>query len=221
MSTALLIILASGSPRRREILSLLGKPFEVMVPKREELPGKGSPEDRVKALARAKGEEILEELKEAAPGECLVIAADTLVFLGEESFGKPKDREDARRMLNTLSGKTHQVWTGVYLGCPGRAGFPVSFAEKSEVTFRALDEEELSWYLSTKEPYDKAGAYAVQGMFSPFIREIRGDFYNVMGLPLSELYQRLKESGVYLIRTASPGKSKIRFSQGLLDHSNT
>ncbi len=179
---------------------MLGVPFEVMVPQNEEKPEAGSPEETVKALARAKGEEIAGRLC-AAPGErTLIISADTMVFLDGEAFGKPKDKEDARRMLEALSGRTHQVLTGVYLDMPGEEGdFPVNFAEESEVSFQTLEDSELSWYLSTPEPWDKAGAYAVQGLFAPFIRGIRGDFYNVMGLPLSEICRRLKERKVRLI----------------------
>ena len=205
------IILASASPRRREILSLLGIPFEVMPSACEEAFEETDPAKLVCSLSRQKGEEVAGRLSADMENPTLVLAADTIVWFQGRAFGKPANQEEAYETLRILSGHTHQVYTGVYLGMvPEQSvnitqnqnqnkAFPRSFSVMSEVTFCPLKEEELRWYVSTKEPYDKAGAYAVQGVFAPFIEKINGDYYNVMGLPISRVYHELKQAGIDLL----------------------
>ena len=206
------LILASGSPRRKQILSLLDIPFQVMIPEGEEKAGDLPPEELVKVLSAQKGREIAEKLRQQeidiTQGKAtLILAADTVVALEGEVFGKPKDRQDAERMLMRLSGREHEVFTGVYITCVNAdapdtepAPFPISFADRTLVRFVKLDKEEIHRYTATKEPYDKAGAYAVQGLFAPYIEGLHGDYYNVMGLPLSAICQQLKKAGVDLSR---------------------
>ena len=146
-----------------------------------------SPAETVTALARYKAEQVFAE----CPGDT-VIAADTLVFLDGEALGKPRDREDARRMLRALSGRSHEVYTGVAVRSPG--GSRVR-AERTAVRFRHLTDREIEAYLDTGEPMDKAGAYGAQGRAAVFIQGIEGDFFNVMGLPVCALTVMLRELG--------------------------
>lgn len=187
------IILASGSPRRRELLEMLGLEFEIR-PARggEHPPEHAGPEETVLALSAAKAEEAAEL---SAP-ENVIIAADTIVWLDGELLGKPRDEDDAARMLRALSGREHEVWTGVTLirGKERLAG-----AERTFVKFRDLSQEEIAHYIATGEPMDKAGAYGAQGYASLFVEGIRGDFFNVMGLPLCRLGQMLAKMGVKLL----------------------
>ena len=159
----------------------------------EEHPPLGaSPEDVVKALSRAKAEEVAK----AFPADALVIAADTIVWLDGEILGKPHSEEQAFAMLRRLSGRDHEVYTGVTL-LDGEG--ERSEAERSTVRFRPLDDGEIRRYIATGEPMDKAGAYGAQGKGALFVRAIEGDFFNVMGLPLCLLGQRLKEKGVPIL----------------------
>ena len=142
----------------------------------------------VQKLAFQKAEDVAKQY----PKDYLVIGADTVVFFEDRILGKPKSEEDAYRMLSALSGRAHQVYTGVSLHFQGKK---MGFYEKTEVQFARLTEREIWDYIESKEPMDKAGAYGIQGRFAPFVKGIAGDYYNVMGLPLARLYQALKFLG--------------------------
>ena len=181
------IILASKSPRRREILELMGiTDFEVIPASGEEKAVGLPPDETVKRIASGKAAAVYDEHKNA-----LVIAADTLVYLGGAPLGKPKDEKDAHRMLRALSGREHAVYTGV---CVMYAGKTLCESERTLVRFRALSDEEIDAYIATGEPMDKAGAYGAQGRGAVFIEGITGDFFNVMGLPACRLDRMLKET---------------------------
>jgi len=185
------LILASGSVRRAEILRSAGLPFTVLSSAVDETPVPGeSPKEMVQRLALAKAELVAAR----AVGPAIVIAADTVVTLDGAMFGKPRTTEDARQMLEKLSGRTHSVITGVAL-----IRLPdverAEFQEITQVQFAALDEEEIVRYLSSGEPFDKAGAYAIQGIAGRYIPRIEGCYYNVVGLPLARLFSALVELG--------------------------
>lgn len=188
------IILASASPRRRELLTMLGlRDFKIIPAKGDEiLPAGVAPGDAAAAVSRKKAEEVAELCKV----DDVVIAADTIVSLDSEILGKPADKEDARRMLSRLSGRTHTVYTGVTVI---RGGETVSGYERTDVRFRELEDREIRAYIDTGEPMDKAGAYGAQGIGSLFVEGIDGDFFNVMGLPLCRLAKMLEKLGVSLI----------------------
>lgn len=183
------MILASRSPRRKELLSFITGNFSVRPAEGEEIADpRLSPERYVIALSETKAREIASD----APNET-VIGADTVVVFKEEILGKPKDTADAVRMLTLLSGNTHSVFTGVTVIANGKAH---SFAEETKVTFFPLSAEEIVRYAESGEPLDKAGAYGIQGSGSLLVRGIEGDYYNVMGLPVGRLYHFLKEFGL-------------------------
>ena len=180
------MILASSSPRRKEICELLGLDFTVIPAENEiEIDKSIDPMEAVKLVALSKAEDVFSK-----HNNDIVIGSDTAVYCDNEFLGKPKDKDDAKRMLKMLSGKKHYVFTGVAVKSKEKT---VSFCEKAEVHFQKLTDEEIEWYVSTLEPYDKAGAYAVQGLSARFIEKINGDFYTVMGLPCHKLYEVLKE----------------------------
>ncbi|MDO4437020.1 MAG: Maf family protein [Coriobacteriaceae bacterium] len=182
------MILASQSPRRIELMREAGFDARVIPADIDEtaLPGEG-PFALVERLARAKAGTVATEHAEA--GEP-VVAADTIVALDGELLGKPADEDDARRMLQALSGKTHQVATGV---CIARGELVESFVDITDVTFFKLTDAEIDEYVATGEPMDKAGAYGIQGQFGRMLVEkIDGDFYNVVGLPIAKVVRRLK-----------------------------
>lgn len=182
------LILASQSPRRREILEKMGVTFTVCPAKTEAAVDPNMPLcEAVKAVARAKAEEIAA----ANPGRA-VLGADTVVALGETVLGKPKDEADAKRMLRALSGKEHRVVTAVWL--VDEAGQGRGFASDNRVTFLPLSDEEIDAYIATGEPMDKAGAYGIQGVGGRYISRMCGDFYAVMGLPCGELWQFLRDT---------------------------
>lgn len=178
-------ILASGSPRRRELITHITNDFSVDIPVGEEIcPQDITVEERPEYLARQKAAEIAEK-----HGNETVIAADTAVFLEGEMLGKPRDAEDAFSMLKKLSGNTHHVITG----CAIKKGEKeVSFSVKTSVTFYSLTDAEITEYIATGEPLDKAGAYGVQGKGALLVKEIRGDYFNVVGFPIAELARNLK-----------------------------
>lgn len=177
------LVLASKSPRRSEILKNAGIDFTVRVADADEtIPEGTSPEDAVVFLAARKALAV-----ERAEDET-VLGADTVVVLDGEILGKPKNREDAYNMLKSLSGRVHSVFTGV---CAIDNGASMTFAEETKVEFYKLTDEEINTYINTDEPYDKAGAYGIQGLASKFIRGIEGDYFNVVGLPLSAIYQKI------------------------------
>jgi len=184
------IILASASPRRKEILEMLGvKDMRIIPAQGEEAVLENSkPEEIVCALALAKGREVAQK----AGAEDIVIAADTIVWYDGRVFGKPHSRDEAISMLSTLSGNTHQVYTGVAVISGGRE---ICEADKTDVRFRDISRAEIEAYVNTGEPMDKAGAYGAQGIASVFVESIEGDFFNVMGLPVCLLDAMLKKLG--------------------------
>ena len=188
------IVLASGSPRRHELLRRIGiTDFDVVVPEADETCPPGlTPEETVAYIARAKAEAA----KALTAPDDLVITADTMVFLGAERLGKPRDEADALRMLSELAGDHHTVCTGVTVR---QGGKQECFTVSTEVYFRHASEAELRAYIASGEPMDKAGAYGVQGLGALLVERIDGDFYNVMGLPVLPLAETLKEFGVKLL----------------------
>lgn len=185
------LILASASPRRAEILRDAGYHFSVLSSAIDETPFAGeSPNDLVLRLAEAKAELAAAR----AVGPAILIAADTEVVLDGQIFGKPRSSDDARNMLTRLSGRTHAVLTGVCLiRLPDAER--ISFVETTLVTFAPLSDEEITRYLATGEPHDKAGAYAIQGYAARYIPRIEGCYFNVVGLPLARFQQALTELG--------------------------
>lgn len=183
-------ILASASPRRVELLKRLGLVFEVMPSGADEsfLNGE-TPEKHVLRLSRHKSDSI-----SSLNPEAWVLGADTIVIIKGEVLGKPRTPEEARQMLGKLSGQEHLVYTGFTIR-RREDNRLASRAMISSVLFKDLSEQEMSWYVNTAEPYDKAGGYAVQGLGAFFIREIRGSYTNVMGLPLCEVVDALKDLG--------------------------
>ena len=184
------LVLASGSPRRHEILDLAGMAHTVRVSHADEGTVSycvGKPEAYVMALAELKGSVV-----PPMDGE-VVLSADTVVYIPEtgEVLGKPKDHDDAVRMFRLMSGKMHKVITGVCL--KDWTGQMKCFAGTTEVYFRELDEEEIEDYIETSQPYDKAGAYGIQEQACVFVKELRGEYYNVVGLPVTAVYEALRE----------------------------
>ena len=187
-------ILASGSPRRRELLEMLGVPDLTIRPAagpERATPGAG-PEQTVRELALHKAQEVAQT---CAP-EDIIIAADTIVNLDGAILGKPHDHDDAVRMLTDLSGREHIVYTGVAVLYSGETR---QAAERTAVRFRTLTPEEIERYIATGEPMDKGGAYGIQGRGALFVEHLDGDYFNVMGLPLCRLGQLLNELGVELL----------------------
>lgn len=188
------IVLASGSPRRKELMEMLGVEDLLVIPaKGEECPPEGAgPEELVKALSFQKAAEVA-AIRESGD---VIIGADTIVWVDGRVFGKPHSEEEACRMLSTLSGRSHEVYTGVTVIKDSNV---ISRAERSLVSFRKLSEREIEAYVKSGEPMDKAGAYGAQGKAALFVRGIEGDFFNVMGLPLCMLGEMLKEQGVVIL----------------------
>lgn len=182
------IILASGSPRRSEIMTSVGWPFEKHVPDVDEsvLPGE-TPEDYVVRLAREKAAAIAD----LRPGET-VLGADTTVVIGGEIIGKPDDLDDARRMIGMLAGNRHEVLTGVAVANRGNIS---SALQRTAVTFVPMTEAEINFLAEEGDPLDKAGAYAVQAQAALFISGIEGDYWNVVGLPISLVYELVTKNG--------------------------
>lgn len=188
------IILASGSPRRRELMEMLGAPDLLIIPAvgdEVDVPGRG-PEETVLTLSRAKADEVAEH----RPSEDVIIAADTIVWLDGEILGKPLSKDEAVSMLKALSGREHSVFTGVTVR---RGEELICEVEQTQVRFRAVSDEEIRDYVKTGEPMDKAGAYGAQGLGALLVEAINGDFFNVMGLPLCRLGQMLNKLGVKLL----------------------
>lgn len=176
------LILASKSPRRSEILKTAGYDFVIRVADADEtIPEGTSPEDAVVLLAARKAMAV-----DRADNET-VLGADTIVVLDDKILGKPKDREDAFNMLKNLSGRVHSVFTGV---CIVEKGKSMTLCEETKVEFMPLTDEEIYTYIDTNDCYDKAGAYGIQGYASKFVRGINGDYFNVVGLPISAIYEK-------------------------------
>ncbi len=183
------VVLASASPRRRELLAQIGIEPEIRPSRLEEEAGEKEPENLVMELSRIKAEDIAASCEKGS----LVIGADTVVALNGRIMGKPRDRQEAFQMLEALGGNTHQVYTGVTaVLCLGENQFHgVTFYEKTDVEVYPMTKEEIEGYIATGEPMDKAGAYGIQGAFAAWIKGIRGDYANVVGLPLGRLYHEL------------------------------
>ena len=183
------VILASSSPRRHQLLELIGVAHEVRTADVDETYIAGEhPDSYAERLARAKAERISAENAEA-----IVVGADTIVVVDGEVLGKPRDENDAARMLRMLSGRAHEVMTAVAVSHEGRT---TSAVEKVSVTFRDLSDEEITSYIGTGEPMDKAGAYGIQGYGATIVRRIDGDYFAVMGLSLIRLVELLARVGV-------------------------
>ena len=185
------LILASASPRRRELLALAGVPFEIVVsPAQEPAPDVNEhPAAYAARMARLKAAAVAE-----AHPTAVVLGADSVVAVGETILGKPADAADALRMLRLLSGRSHQVVTGCALFAPGRE--PEIFTVATDVTMGMVSEDRLTAYVATGEPMDKAGAYAIQGGAAAFVTTICGSYTNVVGLPLAEVVEILSVWGV-------------------------
>lgn len=185
------IVLASGSPRRQELLRRIGiTDFDIRVPETEErYPDGLTPREIVEYISREKADAAAK----LCGGDEIVITADTMVFLDEARLGKPVDEDDALRMLTALQGRRHTVCTGVTVRQGGRS---ITESESTEVYFRPATEAELRGYIATGEPMDKAGAYGVQGKGALLVERLNGDFFNVMGLPVLRLSRMLGQFGV-------------------------
>jgi len=181
-------VLASQSPRRKQLLEWAEVEFEIIVrPTDENYPDDLTPEEVAVFIAREKCRTVLSEVTDGST----IIAADTIVVLHNEIIGKPKDEQDALSILRRLSGKTHTVITGVVLSNGEKE---ISFSNSTEVEFYTLTEDQISFYVNKYKPYDKAGAYAIQEWIGVIgIKNIKGDFYNVMGLPVSRVVQALQQ----------------------------
>ena len=183
------IILASASPRRKELLEQIGLSFQIEPARGEEHIISIIPREVVEELSCQKAMEVAELHKEE---DALILGADTIVVYEDKIMGKPADEEEAMEMLRKLSGKTHCVFTGVTAVLwENRKKTVRTFSEKTEVTFYPMSEEEIMFYVKTKEPMDKAGAYGIQGIGAKFIQAIHGDYNNVVGLPVARLYQEV------------------------------
>lgn len=200
------IVLASASPRRRELLTQIGFEFVIIPSDIEENPKSTLPQDMVIELSKAKGRDVWEKIRQCDMGvtngdcqencqaSCLVISADTVVSIEGEILGKPKDEEDAVRMLGLLSGKEHQVYTGVTMIWMDKEGKQeeYSFYVCTGVLMYPISKAEILEYVAGGEPMDKAGSYGVQGRVAAYIKSVRGEYSNIVGLPVGRLYQEMK-----------------------------
>lgn len=205
------IILASSSPRRRELLDQIGAKYEVRPSKADETIEGTIPEEIVKELALRKGREVASHYEE----EVVILSADTVVASEGKILGKPKDDEEAKEMIRKLQGKAHEVYTGVAIIIKSQKNKEASknlveqkeqlfekekvFSVETKVKVTAISELEIEQYIKTGEHKDKAGAYAIQGKFAPYIEGIEGDYYNVVGFPISTICQELKKEGIVLV----------------------
>ena len=220
------LVLASGSQRRRELLTMCGYDYEIIVSNADETIDENDPESFVRALSLRKAKEVFDRLSAAGRRDFAVIGSDTVVAFQKDGetkpviIGKPKDAEDAVRILSMLSGKTHRVFTGVSViadipdenaaaQCSIRKKAEIqtecSIQEKAEiqtecsiteVTFETLSPDEITDYVHSGDPLDKAGSYGIQGPFGMFVREIRGNYFTVIGMPIPVLYKMLKKIGI-------------------------
>ena len=180
------IILASASPRRSELMTLAGFEFDVICADIDELvPENALPQEVVMSLALQKAQAVAKD-----HGKSAVVGSDTVVALDGKILGKPHSEKEAVEMLRSLSGRTHKVYTGVAIVCGDKV---TSFFDETEVEFYPLTDEEIFDYVATGEPMDKAGAYGIQGRGAVLVKRINGDYFNVMGLPISKVYRELKD----------------------------
>lgn len=208
------LVLASGSQRRRELLTMCGYDYEIIVSNADETIDENDPESFVRALSFRKAKDVFDRLFAAGRRDFAVIGSDTVVAFQKDGgtkpviIGKPKDAKDAVRILSMLSGKTHRVFTGVSViaDIPDEnAAAQCSIREKAEiqtecsitkVTFETLSPDEIADYVNSGDPLDKAGSYGIQGPFGMFVREIRGNYFTVIGMPIPVLYKMLKKIGI-------------------------
>jgi septum formation protein len=208
------LVLASGSQRRRELLTMCGYDYEIIVSNADETIDENDPESFVRALSLRKAKEVFDRLFAAGRRDFAVIGSDTVVAFQKDGetkpviIGKPKDAEDAVRILSMLSGKTHRVFTGVSVIADitdENAAAQCSIRKKeeiqtecsiTEVTFETLSPDEIADYVNSGDPLDKAGSYGIQGPFGMFVREIRGNYFTVIGMPIPVLYKMLKKIGI-------------------------
>jgi septum formation protein len=189
------ILLASSSPRRIELLRKFNIDFDIVPSSFEEKIFETDPISLAIDMAKGKALDVAKNINR----DFIIISADTIVTKDGKVFGKPKDEEDAIKMLKVLSGSTHEVVTAICVYDLGKEILKCDF-EKTEVVFKELTEQEILDYITTKEPFDKAGAYAIQGIGSLFVKSINGCFFNVVGLPIFKLDQLLREVGVNLLK---------------------
>lgn len=181
-------VLASASPRRKELLSQIGIKFRTCVSKKEEMILRDRPIDIVKDLSYTKARDVFER----GNRDSIVIGADTIVVYEDKVLGKPKNEAEAYEMINMLQGEVHTVYTGVSIIWRDDENTRVSsFYAETDVELYYMSEEEIRAYIATNEPYDKAGGYAIQGYFARYVKQIKGDYNNVVGLPIGKLYQIL------------------------------
>lgn len=196
------VILASGSPRRKEIMDIMGIKYEVISSDVKEEVHETEPAAMVKALAILKSNAVADIInkEKQKDQEYIIIGADTMVFYEENALGKPKDVEDAVRMISMLSGNTHEVYTGVGIVILHYDGTreELSTAVSTKVSVQDMTIAQIREYVATGEPMDKAGAYAIQGQFGIYIKEIQGDYYNVVGFPIAKIYSMLLKKGIDL-----------------------
>lgn len=197
------LILASQSPRRKELLAALGLSFDVIPSQADETLPPGLPiDDALLEVAARKAQEVAARVEE----RCWVLGADTAVVLGNEALGKPHGRDQAEHMLRKLSGQTHSVVTAVALVCPERIR---RVAVATKVRFRVLTEAQILWYAAQREPYDKAGGYAIQGRGAFLVESTEGSFTNVVGLPVTEVIRLLEEEGLSPWPAGPKGGSRL------------
>lgn len=185
------IILASGSPRREMILAQAGVDFEICVSDKEEVITSSIPKDVVCELSKQKATDVSAKY----PKDSIIIGADTVVACDDEILGKPKNRDDAYRMIESISGRTHQVFTGVTIVYNGKEH---TFYVITDVHVRKLTEAEINAYIDSDEPYDKAGGYAIQGIFGKYVTGILGEYNNVVGFPIARIYDECKKMNIPL-----------------------
>lgn len=194
------IILASESPRRKEIMNQMGIEYEAMPANITEKIAGNEPSDMVISLACQKARNVAERIEDGQE-DLIIIGADTLVFHKKKALGKPKNRDHAIEMIEDLSDDEHEVYTGVCIiirrnSLHRSEDEEISFSVSTRVIVYPLTREEIEDYVDTKEPMDKAGAYAIQGGFGIYIKEIHGDYYNVVGFPIGKIYEKLLEKGI-------------------------
>lgn len=183
------IILASKSPRRQELLGMLGYPFEIIVSDKEEVITSTNPAEVTEELSRQKAEAVAEQVEDG-----IVIGADTVVALDDKILGKPGDEKEAIEMIHSLQGRSHMVYTGVTI-LEKQNGEIIScqvFSEGTKVNVGKMTEREVKEYVASGDSYDKAGGYGIQGIFGKFIEGIEGDYFNVVGLPVHRLFETIK-----------------------------
>lgn len=189
------VVLASKSPRRKELLGLLVKNFEVLVSEAEEkVCSDLSAKENVKNIATAKAEAVFNEIENENEEDLIVIGADTIVVVDDEILGKPKDEEDAIRMLKLISGREHEVMTGfcIIIREDGKIT-KISDTEVSYIYVKELSNDEIKRWINTGNAWDKAGAYAIQQEFGVYIEKIEGDYFSVVGLPINKIYDKIKK----------------------------